>query len=322
MSVAVSIVVPVYNAAGHLETLLADLARQGDGVELVLVDDGSTDGSAERLDAFAATHRSARVLHQPNGGPARARNAGVAAASGAVIAFCDADDRVAPQFAATIASHMRDRSLDILHWNARRMAGSAPAFTTRAVAGAPVSGREWLVACVARGEFRHVPWVQAWRAALAKRIAFPDGIVHEDIVWTCEGLLEAHRVGFVDEVLYEYRATPGSLMRDTDPAAREHRIASYFEVVARLRAMAERAGLAPEVREALLRQAAIEAGHLVQLARRLPDRARRLAAYRRAGEAGLPALLARHARGLKEHWRARRAAVLVVAARTFAPHAS
>lgn len=91
----VSVIVPVYNAARTLRASVASLLRQdlpAREMEILLVDDGSTDGSAALCDALAKQHRRIRVLHQPNGGVSAARNAGIRAARGACLLFLDADD--------------------------------------------------------------------------------------------------------------------------------------------------------------------------------------------------------------------------------------
>ena len=92
--VLISVVVPVYNAAHTLEYTVGSILSPSffDCCELILVDDGSTDGSGGICDDFAAIGDSVKVIHQKNGGVSRARNAGIAAASGKYIMFVDSDD--------------------------------------------------------------------------------------------------------------------------------------------------------------------------------------------------------------------------------------
>lgn len=99
----VSVIVPVYNAREYLGCCLDSLAAQTyELTELIIVDDGSIDGSGDLCDQFASECARATVLHQENGGLSAARNAGVAHASGAYIAFVDADDMVSPIFIETL----------------------------------------------------------------------------------------------------------------------------------------------------------------------------------------------------------------------------
>ena len=96
----VSVVVPVYNPGREIEACLASLQRQSlkpAEYEIILVDDGSTDGTSERLDAVAAAEPNVRVIHlDPSGAPGRPRNTGLDAARGRYVYFVDSDDAIAP----------------------------------------------------------------------------------------------------------------------------------------------------------------------------------------------------------------------------------
>jgi len=96
VSVSVSVVVPVYNPGKHLQPCIDSLLRQtmpADRLELIFVDDGSTDDSPALLDRLAAEHDHVRVLHQPNSGWAGApRNTGIRAATGDYVQLVDQDD--------------------------------------------------------------------------------------------------------------------------------------------------------------------------------------------------------------------------------------
>lgn len=317
---ALSIVVPVYNAEAHLPALLAGLAAQtARDVEFVLVDDGSTDASASLVDAFARSDARARVIRQSNGGPSRARNAGIAASRGEAIAFADADDWVAPELAAEIIAAFAARSIDVLCFNGRRIDSRGqldPApFYRKPKGDGVVSGEEWIARTVEEGEFLQYLWLLACRRELALRTPFPTDIVHEDILFTCELLLAARRVGFLDRELYRYRTTPQSLMREATDASLQRRIDGYFAVVERLLALARRDALpAPTVR-ALQRHAAVEAGHVFRLASRLQSRPARDAVRARAAIRCFPSLMWRHARGFAERRRAARAALQCALAR-------
>lgn len=93
----VSIIVPVYNAEKYLrECVESVLCQTLSDIELILVDDGSTDSSPTLCDQYAAQDRRVKVIHKPNGRAASARNAGLRAASGEYVAFVDADDWISP----------------------------------------------------------------------------------------------------------------------------------------------------------------------------------------------------------------------------------
>lgn len=93
MEIKVSVIVPVYNTIECLDTCLNSLLHQTmKEKEIVLVDDGSTDGSGEVLEEYAQKYPEIKVIHTENGGQGRARNIGVANARGEYLMFCDSDD--------------------------------------------------------------------------------------------------------------------------------------------------------------------------------------------------------------------------------------
>lgn len=97
----ISVIVPVYNAAEHLPRCIDSILLQTHRVlEVILINDGSTDGSGEICDKYAQKDERIRVIHQENAGVSAARNAGLDAATGAWIGFVDADDWAEPDMFA------------------------------------------------------------------------------------------------------------------------------------------------------------------------------------------------------------------------------
>ena len=91
----VSVVVPVYNTREYLERCVESLIEQSySDIEILLIDNGSTDGSAEIIDRFASCNEKIKAYHLEEKGVSRARNIGIKEATGAFIAFCDSDDYV------------------------------------------------------------------------------------------------------------------------------------------------------------------------------------------------------------------------------------
>ena len=118
MPVNVSVVVAVFNPGRHIEPLLDSLPRQtmpADQFEVIFVDDGSTDGTPERLDRFAAEWPHARVIRgEASGGPGRPRNIGIDAARGEYIQIVDNDDSLYPQALERLYAYATENSSDVL----------------------------------------------------------------------------------------------------------------------------------------------------------------------------------------------------------------
>lgn len=110
MTLSVSVVIPAFNAAATLAETLQSVERQThQPLEVFVIDDGSTDGTAEIARGFAGRIGGLKVLTVPNGGPGRARNIGARAASGELIAPLDADDIWYPTYLEKLAGRLEER---------------------------------------------------------------------------------------------------------------------------------------------------------------------------------------------------------------------
>lgn len=94
-----SIIIPVYNCNKYLQQMIDGvMVQEYREFELIIIDDGSTDGSSELCDRFVEQDSRLRVIHQENGGVSKARNAGLELARGEFIVFADADDQIGPRY--------------------------------------------------------------------------------------------------------------------------------------------------------------------------------------------------------------------------------
>lgn len=110
-----SVIVPVYNASPYLDACVDSVLAQGvSDWELVLIDDGSTDGSSEKLDELARRDERIRVIHQQNKGQYLARWSGIEAATGEYLLFLDADDELEPLCLARVDEALNQSSWDIV----------------------------------------------------------------------------------------------------------------------------------------------------------------------------------------------------------------
>ncbi|WP_066943575.1 glycosyltransferase family 2 protein [Streptomyces lushanensis] len=118
MAVKVTVVVPTYNSGSHIEPLVESMLRQTlprSEFEVLFVDDGSTDGTPEHLEALVAAHDHFRMTRIPNSGwPGRPRNVGVERANGAYVQFVDHDDRMAPEALERLYEMARRNGSDIV----------------------------------------------------------------------------------------------------------------------------------------------------------------------------------------------------------------
>lgn len=196
----ISVIVPVYNVAPYIRRCLDSIAAQTyAALEILAVDDASTDGSGVLCDEYAVSERRLRVVHFPeNRGPSAARNEGIRRAQGAYICFVDADDCVEPALLARLYESLSEAGADI---------GVCGADGIR-LAGGPAgvfSGQEAIV-CMAREiPFNYVPWAKLYTAAPVKDCLFDERICYsEDILFLYELFQRVKRVSYVPDILYHY----------------------------------------------------------------------------------------------------------------------
>lgn len=113
--IKVSVIMPVYNSGKYLKTAVDSILSQSlKEIELILVDDGSTDGSSERCDEYAAKDSRVVVIHQKNGGICNARNAALKIAKGEYIGFSDHDDEFVQDYLKTSYREAKEHDADLV----------------------------------------------------------------------------------------------------------------------------------------------------------------------------------------------------------------
>ncbi|MBQ8830080.1 MAG: glycosyltransferase [Oscillospiraceae bacterium] len=118
----ISIIIPVYNTKHYLESCVESILKQTyRDFEIIFVDDGSTDGSAEILDTFAEKDERIRVIHQVNAGVSSARNRGINEARGDYLSFVDSDDTLEPDMYETLIGLIEQYDVSIAHCSYNRV---------------------------------------------------------------------------------------------------------------------------------------------------------------------------------------------------------
>ena len=218
--IAVSVIVPIYNTRPFLEECVRSILNQqfSEPFEVLLVDDGATDGCDVLCDELAAQDKRIRVFHQENQGLSGARNTGIDAARGRYYAFVDADDVVHPGYLQALydACEAHDAYMAICAVEDVNEDGSSqdpPEYTLPAETGVFV-GKDLLNRFYApNGTYYTVAWNKLYRAEVWKLLHYPEGRLHEDdfvahrLFWRCD------KVVCLDAPLYNYRLRKGSICR-------------------------------------------------------------------------------------------------------------
>lgn len=175
----ISIIVPIYNVEQYLPKCLDSiLAQTNKDIEVILIDDGSTDNSGKIGNRYAKKDARIRVFHTENGGLSAARNLGLDKASGEYIGFVDADDWLDREMYEVLLNTAEALGADIVE------CGFVQEFMSKRVEkpaiNRMVSAKEAVEALVG-GEIQTQVWNKLWKRSLFDTVRFPDGRNYEDI---------------------------------------------------------------------------------------------------------------------------------------------
>lgn len=273
-----SLIVPVYNSEKYLSRCLESLERQDTRYqyEVILVNDGSTDGSGKILEAFAARDPRFRVISQPNQGISAARNAGICRARGRYIGFVDNDDFVTADYCQRLLDLAYASKADIVKCGHVRY---------DILSGRPVSRVTGPSRCI-RGEigeaitqFKGFIWSGVYAREMFADIRFPVGYWYEDMVGRLLLLRKCRSFVFEEQPLYYYalhldNASKKVWRKDSDKALDQLHLARLLAAYGKKIGLGEGNGLYP----ALL----IELGPVLWMRTRGMDPALRRAAFEEA----------------------------------------
>ena len=215
MSPLVSLIIPVYNVELYAEDCIRSVQNQTyQNLEIIIVDDGSTDGSGQLCDTIAVSDRRITVLHQSNMGLGPARNAGIDCATGDYILFVDSDDYIHPKTVEKCLAIASALQSDMVFFDVRKIdefGKPLPKDLCERSAG-PLS----ITDCV-EGSARNLSFMVAW-ARLYAREVFGDvrfrAALHEDYDFVLRILKNVKRPYYLNEELYFYRQRPGSITQN------------------------------------------------------------------------------------------------------------
>jgi glycosyltransferase involved in cell wall biosynthesis len=237
--VAVSVIVPIYNAESYLVQMLVSLAAQTlRNIEVICVDDGSTDGSGAICERFAAVDTRFRILHQTNSGAAVARNRGIDEARGRWLFFADADDFCRPDMLERLFKRGEEFAADVV------IAGHYVIDTrfVQQVDEQSVSQKNLLAGDVVRCTTDGVDVFSGsctvlWNKFFRRDFVVENGIrfhqipPSDDVYFSLVSLVNARRLCFIDRSFYYYRRfLPTSQMGVEEAQAPTNFLKAFLEV--------------------------------------------------------------------------------------------
>lgn len=231
MNKTISVIVPVYNVASYLPQCLESILNQDyEDLQVLLIDDGSTDDSGAICDRFAAQDSRIQVIHQKNGGAAAAKNTGLRAASGKYLSFVDSDDYLEPGVYGFLVKTLEETRADAVQGAFREVYRSQR--EVRPLKPETLEGYDYLLrfpkdfSCA-------LLWNKLYRREIFDGVFFEEGHKIDDEYFTYQGFLQPRRVVCTDRVIYNYRKRASSVM--ASPESAEQRILDCLDSIAKRR---------------------------------------------------------------------------------------
>lgn len=251
----VSVIVPVYNVADFLQECVDSLLCQTyKNIEIILIDDGSTDGSGEMCDHLTSVDHRINTIHKSNGGLSSARNAGIENARGEYIAFVDSDDVVHEQYVGRMLELLLNADADIsitgfVEGNVVNRSAMGLSSSTNLM----TDGLSALEMILYQNKLIPSAWAKLYKADIFKKIRFKENIFYEDIEFNARALPVTGKAVYSDDRLYFYRQRPTSILGEfnmkrldvldvtreiherlmntpLEPAARDRRLSAAFNM--------------------------------------------------------------------------------------------
>lgn len=208
----VSVIVPVYNTVNYIETTLNALKYQTlSNIEIILIDDGSTDGSGEICDRYAEEDFRFRVIHQENQGVSVARNAGIEAARGRYIGFCDSDDIPQRDLYETLYDLITEEGSDLAMVKASVMYCDGTVSAEETHRKIHFVRNEDALKLFLLEQIDMSVYTKLISASICKGLCFEAGRkIHEDKFFVFGMILAAKKISYKDSCKYQYIRRDGS----------------------------------------------------------------------------------------------------------------
>lgn len=214
MNVLLSVIVPVYNVESYLDQCITSLISQTyKNLEILLVNDGSTDSSGAICDEYALKDRRIKVYHISNGGSSIARNYGLRKSQGDYIGFVDSDDWIKPNMFFELLNFSLKNDVKVVETSSIE----SHLANKNAVDNNPIiskiEDRETALKRIIQNK-RFAVWRRIYHRTILKDRYFIEGILHQDVYYTIDILNEISHIGYFENTFYVYNVqNPTSVIR-------------------------------------------------------------------------------------------------------------
>lgn len=216
MKPRISIIIPIYNVEPYLRQCLDSIGLFGhDDVEIILVNDGSTDGCGKICTEYTERWNNVILINKTNGGLSDARNCGTEVAKGDYIYYLDSDDWLAPGAVETLYRFVTENNCDVVQGGFYYAFEDHLEYDDRWIKDDDkpfILGREEAMRELMKNQYvKNFAWGRLYRAEIAKKYQFPFGKYFEDSYWQHLIVNESERYGVMPAPLYYYRQRNDSI---------------------------------------------------------------------------------------------------------------
>lgn len=208
----ISIIVPVYNVERYLKKCIESLIHQTyRNIEIILVDDGSTDRSKEICDAYAKEDFRIRVIHQENQGLSQTRRNGLEIAKADYVVFVDSDDYVDERFVEKLWKLM-ENNVDMALVGFKNIDETGKIVPIKPEKSEILEKEDMLDRFLLQKPYINAMWNKCYKKEILEKIDFPSGILFEDFAVIYRIIDQCGRIALSSETLYNYRIREDSIM--------------------------------------------------------------------------------------------------------------
>lgn len=239
----ISVIMPVYNTEAYLDMAIQSILEQTEkNFELIVINDGATDGSPDILFKWQQKDQRIQIIAQDNQGLSAARNTGLRHAIGTFVYFMDSDDYLRPDTLDKCVRYAQDSVLDLVFFDAdilddqnkeNQQSATFHYIRKKTAPYQVMKGSEALAQLLDHQEFFSPVWMLFIRRSLilSENLQFEVGIIHEDELFTMQAFLLAQQVGYLPEPFFFRRVRANSIMTS---AFKWYNISSYLKVAQQL----------------------------------------------------------------------------------------
>lgn len=217
----VSVIIPIYNVGSYLKECLDSVVNQSyQEIEIIAINDGSTDNSKEILNQYAADHPIIKVIDQENSGQSVSRNKGIKVAKGKYVYFLDADDYILPETIANLVDQLEENELDLIRFAAEPFADGVDYsvykkqydFQKQFEEGKVYHKEAFLSVNLKAYSMSPCLYIVQKRLLIDNDIEFKPGITHEDELFTLAVFLNTNKAMYDPNFYYKRRYRADSVM--------------------------------------------------------------------------------------------------------------